>query len=348
VDTAEHREGIRRRLKEAMVARDCEDVETLRTALEAAQEVELEVEDVEPAKVLLAKMEAQTQPLAFAHVPRAEMERLHASSSREQAVEILMRCMRLSLKDGFQSEILAEFHYHNFMFCQRNRFRAETASTFLSIMQVLHSRAIVKDKMPEEQARELFEALMQRHSRQLPPYSVGAFSPPEALAARDFVGRGFFRHYKMYAFAYNHRQEVEVATVEETTAPKVPRVARLHKDFELDPREVPELQELFIDPEAADAEEAAATSASRLGVGGSGVYGELPPTGLAGLLQPSSGSPGVGRRGLGGYPSGAGEDPQVASKGDGGGSKADIEAAIDEALQARLGSLDARLAELPG
>mmetsp|Transcript_34658 Transcript_34658/g.91450 ORF Transcript_34658/g.91450 Transcript_34658/m.91450 type:complete len:356 (+) Transcript_34658:85-1152(+) len=349
VDAAEYREGVRRQLKEAMVARDCEDVELLRTAVEAAREVDLEPEDVDPARALLAKMESQTMPLAFAHIPRVDMEMLQASTSREQAVDILMRCMRVSLDAGFQSEILAEFHYHNFMFCQRNRLRAETASTFLSIMQVLHSNTIVKDRLPEERARELFEALVHRHSRQLPPYSVGAFSPEEALAIREFVARGFFRHYKMYAFAYAHRQELEVVTVDDSAAPKVPSVAALHKDFELDPREVPELQDLFIDPEAAtrvdDDAAATASSAARLGIGGSGIYGELPPMGIAGLLQTSS--PTFARSGLGGYPA-AGEAPPDDRAGDAGNRKAHIEAAIDEALQARLGALDARLAELPG
>merc|ERR1740138_1415769 len=70
------------------------------------------------------------------------------------------------------AEVIAEFHYCNFMFCRQRGFSAEKTSTLLSMMKVLHSKAVVEGRLSEAQARLLLEQLLARHSRQLPPYSV--------------------------------------------------------------------------------------------------------------------------------------------------------------------------------
>lgn len=266
----------RRRLKETQVGRDPGDIEPLRVAVEAANEAGLSKEEVAPAEQLLRKLEGSQPLLVFADLPREEMERLQAAQSKDRINEILMRCMGLSLDDGFRAEILAEFHYHNLLFCQSSGFCCEKASTFLSLMKAVHTRAVAEGQWPELRARELFEELLERHGKQLPPYCVGIFSREDQIALRRHVNRTFFRHYSMYVFAYRHKLELIVKTTEIRTVLAVPAPEALHRRHEVDPRNVPELQELFADP------------------GGSEVAAAPPPGAAAPLSRSSSELPALG------------------------------------------------------
>mmetsp|Transcript_58093 Transcript_58093/g.101691 ORF Transcript_58093/g.101691 Transcript_58093/m.101691 type:complete len:344 (+) Transcript_58093:49-1080(+) len=245
----------RRQLKAAMVARDSGDIEPLKVAIEAAEEVGLEEKEINPAMNILRRLEEQEQPLTFTDIPRTEMEELQAAKTYDAAVAVLSKCLRLSPVQGFQSDILVEFHYHNFAFCQRSGFCAEKTSTLISIFKVVHTKAVVEEKLPEQDARFLFDELVDRHSQQLPPYRVGVFSREEAAAIKAFAARTFFRHYKMYAFAYVKCQELSVRASYERIVPVVPVAVQFRSSHEVNPREVPELQDLFLDPEGMAAAE---------------------------------------------------------------------------------------------
>mmetsp|Transcript_130662 Transcript_130662/g.377993 ORF Transcript_130662/g.377993 Transcript_130662/m.377993 type:complete len:354 (-) Transcript_130662:25-1086(-) len=342
-DASELRKRARRQLKEAMVARDSEDIEPLRVAIEVACEVGLDERDIARARELLAKLEAKDRSLALTDVSRDDLERLKAASSREEAEGILIRCMGLSLHDGFQTEVLAEFHYHNFLFTQSQRLNAEQASTFLSLMRHLHERAILQEAMSEAAARELFDDLVRRHSRQLPPFSIAAFQEEQAEAIRAYAERGFFKHFRMYAHVYKQLPVLAVTAVEKPLVPEVPAIQPLHKDFEVDPQEVLELRDLFPEIEES-ADEGAADAAL---------------TSSAGRLHSHSAtsrSSGGAARGAGSFGSGgSGAVSGASARGHSAGSarpvdsttKAEVEAAIDSVLQELLPPLDARISQLP-
>jgi len=255
-------EVLRQRLKDAMGAKEAGELEPLRVAIEVGAAGGLSREELEPATQLLQELEQLRQPLAFADVPRPEMEELMTVVTREAAMDILSRCLGFAENKGFQAMILAEFHYNNFAFCQRSGFSAEKASTLISIFKAVHTKAIVEDSLPESAARSLLGVLVDRHSQQLPPYRIGVFSRDEAAAVKAHADRTLFRHYKMYAFAYLVRQELIVRSAFERVAPPVPAASRFEASHEVDPRNVPDLEDLFLDPAAANlrAEEAAAAS----------------------------------------------------------------------------------------
>lgn len=248
----------RRDLKAAMVARDPEDMEPLRVAIEAATEANLNAGEIHDAKKILLKLEAETQPLIFTDVSREDMDMMmQASTSREEVVAKLEKLMRLSKEDGLKAEVLADFHFHNFEFCQRSGFGSEKASTLLSLMRVLHSTAIVKQKAKVEQARALLEKLLQRHSRQNPPFSVGIFIKKEPDDIREYANTTFFRHYSMFASMYEQPLDIVLRKVEPGVVPHVPPPAEFHVSHELDPHEVAELQDLFQTKAAAEEDEEA-------------------------------------------------------------------------------------------
>lgn len=246
----------RRRLKETQVGRDPGDIEPLRVAVEHANAAGLRKEEVAPAEQLLRKLEASQPLLVFTDLPRQEMEKLQATQCKDRINEALMRCMGLSLDHGFRAEILAEFHYHNFAFCQSSGFCSEKASTFLSLMKCVHTRAVAEEQWPEQKARDCFEELLERHGKQLPPYCVGIFTREDQASVRQYVNKTFFRHYSMYVFAYRHRLELIVKTTEIRTVLAVPPLEALHRRHEVDPLLVPELEELFANPDGSQVDAA--------------------------------------------------------------------------------------------
>jgi len=252
-------DDARKVIQEAMEAKDSGGIEFLRSAIEDGKLKGLdEKADLQPASRLLADLEQKQRFMAFTDVPREEMAELRRCRTREDAKSLLMRCMRISNEDGFQSEILAEFHFHNFGFCQKQCFSDEQASTFLSIMRQLHQRSVADSKMSIQDAFVLFRQLMDGHSVQRPPYTVGVFSAGESETITDYVSETFFQHYKMYQYVYVKSKELYLQVVSEDLAPPIPAAVGLHESHEVDPREVPELKDLFEAEEAARLAEAAA------------------------------------------------------------------------------------------
>lgn len=323
-------ERARRQLKEAMVAKDAKDANELRSAVEIACAVDPNMEDIPRAKELLNNMETQFRPLTFTDIPCNEMEHLQAVQTKDAAVDCLMKCMGLRMDSGFEAEVLAEFHYNNFVFCQRSRYRTETASTLLSIMHVLHSRAIVQEKMSKEEARQLFNEFVRRHQRPLSPFCFGVFTEAEALAARQHAERGFFKHYDMYAFVYKSRSDLKVSAGAQEVALKVPKPTVLHAHFEVDPHEVAELADFFAIPEASIDETGGFQGGSMMASSVS--VGSLPRAAHLTDLSPAP-RPFQHIVGRGARPAASGNR--------------EIEAAIDEALDDRLNSITKRLDELP-
>lgn len=255
----EIQDDARKVIQEAMQAKDSGGIEPLRSAIEAGKLKGLdEKADLAPASRLLADLEQKQRFMAFTDVPREEMAELRRTKSRDDIKALLMRCMRISNEDGFQSEILAEFHFHNFGFCQKQCFSDEQASAFLSIMRLLHQKSCADSKMSIQDAFVFFRQLMDGHSVQRPPYSVGVFSPAEAAVITEYVSETFFRHFKMYQYVYVKSKELHLQVVNEDLAPPVPAAVFLHESHEVDPREVPELKDMFEAEEAARLAEAAA------------------------------------------------------------------------------------------
>merc|ERR1712146_466556 len=96
------------------------------------------------------------------------------------------------------------------------------------------------------EGRAFFEDLIDRHSQQIPPYRISVFSREEAANIKAYADKTFFRYYKMYAFAYLQKKELVVQCAFERVAPAVPAPARLEAAHEVDPKDVPELEELFV------------------------------------------------------------------------------------------------------
>merc|ERR1712118_29667 len=166
---------------------------------------------------------------------------------------MLHSCMNVDQSEGYRTEILKEFHFHNYSFCKTQGFTAEKTSTFLSIMKVMFEEVCLI-KLQMDDAFNFFKGWLLKHSVQRPPFSVGVFTFEDVKATTEFVHNTFFRHYKLWMYAYVTHRDVELRIRADDLVPPAPKVASLKGSAIVDPKEQPELRSLLEHAEALNAE----------------------------------------------------------------------------------------------
>ena len=108
-----------------------------------------------------------------------------------------------------QREALLDLLYHALRFARSHGMTAEKQSTLISIVHRLHSEAM-KSKAPAKDAFVILEDLLIGHSVHRPPYSAAVFAVDDAKAIIDYLLTTYFRHYKLYLYAFSSRSELFV------------------------------------------------------------------------------------------------------------------------------------------
>jgi hypothetical protein len=123
-----------------------------------------------------------------------------------------------------QRKILLDLYYHVIRFAKTNGMTGEKQSTLVSIVQKMHTTAMAA-KASSQDAFAILESIMISHSVHRPPYSAAVFAVDDAKLIIDFMMGSYFRHYKLYTYAFSNRSELTVtcSTLGETS--EVPPVA---------------------------------------------------------------------------------------------------------------------------
>merc|ERR1712118_372856 len=166
---------------------------------------------------------------------------------------MLHSCMGVDQSEGYRTEILKEFHFHNYSFCNTQGYAPEKTSTFLSIMKVLFEEVCLR-RLTMDEAFNFFKGWLLKHSVQRPPFSVGVFTFEDVKAITEFVHNTFFRHYKLWMYAYITHRDVELRVRADDLTPPAPPLATLKGTSIVDPKEQPELRSMFEAAEALNAE----------------------------------------------------------------------------------------------
>merc|ERR1712118_66010 len=166
---------------------------------------------------------------------------------------MLHSCMNVDQSEGYRTEILKEFHFHNYSFCKTQGFTAEKTSTFLSIMKVMFEEVCLL-KLQMDDAFNFFKGWLLKHSVQRPPFSVGVFTFEDVKAITEFVHNTFFRHYKLWMYAYVTHRDVELRVRADDLIPPPPPLAGLKGSAVVDPKDQPELRAMFEHAEALNQE----------------------------------------------------------------------------------------------
>lgn len=184
--------------------------------------------------------------LTYTDVTLDDARALKATTAKQVMRAILSKSMKVDAEEGVAAEILLEFHLQNYLFAVQHRTLnvPEKISTWLSTMRIVYEDAIGERKQMFNSFSQLRE-LLHVHAKQVPPYTVGVFSPEEVGELVDYASKTFFRHYRMYQYVYQKRRELELRVQTEDLAPPVIQAYPLSIGQAVDPKEQPELAYLF-------------------------------------------------------------------------------------------------------
>jgi len=189
--------------------------------------------------------------LSGADVSDAELDAIAAEPDKERARAHLAAVMDLDQDDGLPTEIAADLHFFNFLFCHSAQFSATKTSCFLSIMKQVF-RAMVIERLSSAQTFELLRELLLRHSVPRPPWSVGVFSANDLKVLTDYVVNTFFRHFKLYQYVYVPHRQLRLRTRPERFLAPIPPSHPLAEQHLVDEKAQEELAHHFEKPQRVE------------------------------------------------------------------------------------------------
>ncbi|KXZ53860.1 hypothetical protein GPECTOR_6g778 [Gonium pectorale] len=103
-----------------------------------------------------------------------------------------------------KTAIHLDLYVHTLQFGDELKFTDDKLSGLFSIVKTVHQRSI-GEALTLENSFLLFKELLLAHSVQRPPYSIGLFTFSEMQKIMDWMLDSYYRHYKLYQYAYTNR-----------------------------------------------------------------------------------------------------------------------------------------------
>ena len=140
---------------------------------------------------------------------------------------------------GLRQEVLLELYMNAISFARSKAFSVEKTSTFFSIVKRNHEE-MTEAFLPPDRSWEYFKSLLEAHSVQRPPHSVGIFTLSELKSITEFALTHYYAHFKLYRYAFTlrHVKEIDVRTSWAELPPS--SFAPLGEGIEVDPLAEPE------------------------------------------------------------------------------------------------------------
>ncbi|XP_061446913.1 cilia- and flagella-associated protein 119 isoform X1 [Rhineura floridana] len=110
-----------------------------------------------------------------------------------------------------RSAILLDLYFYTIQFCQEHGFNREQTSAFFSIVKDVHD-ACVETPLPNvEECYKYFTELVFCHSIRRPPFSIDLFSQDQLVLITDYMINTYFRHYKLYKYAFTPQVRLDIS-----------------------------------------------------------------------------------------------------------------------------------------
>jgi hypothetical protein len=184
-------------------------------------------------------------------IAEEELEGIVAEPTKELARARLAAAMDIDQDDGLPTEILADMHFYNFLFCQGANFSTAKTSCFLSIMKQVF-RNMIAERLTSDEAFDLTKKLLLTHSVARPPYSVAVFSANDLKVIMDYVLNTFFRHFNLYQYVYVPHRQLKLRGKTSTFLPPIPFAMSMADIHGADPKAQEELAVHFEKPARAE------------------------------------------------------------------------------------------------
>lgn len=110
-----------------------------------------------------------------------------------------------------QISILVDLYAHLIMFAKSRDMTPEKTSTLVGIVQKVHETSMAQS-LTRVASYDLLRKLVVQHSVPRPPYSAAIFDVGDVQDLDEYMLTTYYRHYKMYAFAFVRVQRANITT----------------------------------------------------------------------------------------------------------------------------------------
>ncbi|XP_067389109.1 cilia- and flagella-associated protein 119 isoform X1 [Emydura macquarii macquarii] len=116
---------------------------------------------------------------------------------------------------GWESDpragILLDLYFYTVQFSREHSFNQEQSSAFFAIVKDTHE-ACVETPLPNvEECYHYFTELLFCHAIRRPPFSIDLFSQEQLALMSDYVVNTYFRHFKLYKYAFTPQVRLDVS-----------------------------------------------------------------------------------------------------------------------------------------
>ncbi|GFR81762.1 coiled-coil domain-containing protein C16orf93 homolog [Elysia marginata] len=140
------------------------------------------------------------------------VDRLNESLNAEHVKQVLADIFELdNYKDNLKTGIKMDLFYYTLQFAKEQKFSPEKTSAFFSIIKKIFEVCIETPYGNLDHTFQYFKDLLLCHSVNRPPYSIELFSPHEVRKISEYTINTFFRHFKMYKYAFTPMIRLDLA-----------------------------------------------------------------------------------------------------------------------------------------
>ncbi|XP_031572549.1 coiled-coil domain-containing protein 189-like [Actinia tenebrosa] len=150
--------------------------------------------------------------LCWVDLTLENVDEILKSKSADETQSILADIFKIKdHKEELRSGILIDLYYYSIQFAKDNNFTKEQISAFFSIIKCIHEMAI---DTPFGNVKPVFEYtkdLILCHSIKRPPFSIALFSTDQVKNITTYIVNTYFRHYKLYKYAFTPKVRLDLA-----------------------------------------------------------------------------------------------------------------------------------------
>ena len=154
---------------------------------------------------------------------------------QEMMQNLLVQMLGLPLNEDKQLDnrghITLELFGYLVLFARENAFTAEQLSALYTIVASIHQLCLSTPYDNSQQCFQLLKDLLVCHSVNRPPYSTDLFSVGQVKSISDYVLQSYFKHFKLYTYAFTKKVHMDLTfhyegVVDDTPVPSQTELAQ--------------------------------------------------------------------------------------------------------------------------
>eukprot|EP00966_Prymnesium_polylepis_P055365 1280449-Prymnesium_polylepis.1 len=163
---------------------------------------------------MVAGARAEGGFLLWSELSPESLSRLEASADEPATLQALADLLSTEdMDDPLKRAVMLELHLNSLYFARKQGFSSEKTSALFSTIKRNHDE-MAEAFLPPHKSWDYFKTILLTHAVQRPPHSFGIFSRREANLITQFVLDTYYRHFKLYRYAFTmrHIKNIDVRT----------------------------------------------------------------------------------------------------------------------------------------